>query len=68
MTIYTEKKTSLLWEAQLFENFAMVKMISPGFERSLKQISLEEFGRDFDEFWGDQDQVHGLVNDGPMSS
>lgn len=64
MNLYTEKATSLIYEVQLFEDYALVKQATPGEENNLRQISLEEFGRDFDEFWGDPQQVFDFLRDG----
>lgn len=58
MTIYVERETSVLYEARLFDNYALVKMLTVRGGGGVEKVSLTEFGGRFDEFWGNPELLH----------
>lgn len=59
--IYVERDTSLLYEVKFFDMFVLVRPASPAFYLALKKMSHSEFARDFDEFYGDHEQVKTCI-------
>lgn len=59
--IYVERDTSLLYEVKFFTDFVLVRPASPAFYLALKKMPHDDFARDFDEFYGDHDQVKEAI-------
>jgi hypothetical protein len=59
--IYVERDTSLLYEVKFFDTFVLVRPASPAFYLALRKTSHNEFARDFDEFYGDHEQVKNHI-------
>lgn len=58
---YTEISTRLIYEAQLYEDFILVRPASPAFRLSLRKLSYPEFAMEFDEFLGNHDQLRAFL-------
>lgn len=54
---YTEKSTSLIYDARFYDDFVIVRPASPAFYLSIRKLSHLEFVAEFDEYGGDQHQV-----------
>lgn len=52
MTLYTEKNTSLLYEAKLFDSFVILRPASPGFEDAIRRVSYLTLDKEFNEYAG----------------
>lgn len=50
--IVKERESDLLYEAELFDDFVLVRPASPDFDTLLERVSFLEFEQRFDEFWG----------------
>lgn len=55
MILYKEKETDLLYEVQLFEDFALVRPALQ--DTGLDKLDLMEFIKRFDEFWGNPTEI-----------
>lgn len=53
MIIYTERDTTRLYEVQMFENFALIRPMTIGYQSEPEKVSIDEFEKRFDEFAGD---------------
>lgn len=63
--IYVERDTSLLYEVKFFGDFVLVRPASPAFYMALKKLSHSEFARDFDEFYGNHEEVKNVLRGMP---
>lgn len=61
ISFYTEKGTRFIYEVQFFKDFVLVRPASPDFASALRQLSLAEFEEEFEEFWGDPQQVRDIL-------
>jgi len=61
MNLYTERSTNLIYETKLFETFVMVRPVCPAFHAAVRKIDLDEFGREFDDFYGDRREVYDIL-------
>lgn len=62
MNLYTEKSTRLIYEARLFDEFVMVRPVSPGFETLVKRMDHLGFEKEFEEFAGNHAQVLEFIS------
>lgn len=61
MSLYTEKSTSLLYEAKLFDDFVIVRPVTPGFEMNILKVSHVDFDKDFEEYSGRHDEIYDFL-------
>lgn len=59
--LYADKKTGLVYEAQLADSSALVRPASPALYSFIERISLDEFYDRFEEFSGDRDAVKAFA-------
>lgn len=59
---YVEKDTRFIYEVQFFNDFVLVRPASPAFASALRQLSLGQFNDEFEEFWGDPQQVRDILS------
>lgn len=67
MSLYVERDTSLLYEVQLFEDFAIVRPATPGFEQAMEKLNHADLGTRFDEYSGIQEQVYEHMSQGELA-
>lgn len=60
--LYTERSTNLVYEVKLFDDFALTRPATPGFEQAIKRVSLLTLLRDFDEYAGDGEDFHRVAH------
>ena len=58
---YTEKSTALIYEARLFDGFALIRPAIPAFYLALRKISLTDFVREFEEYAGDSASIRSFL-------
>jgi len=60
LNFYTERATTLLYEARLFGDFIIVRPATPGLQDAMRRLTYNEFLRDFDEYVGHPDEVRDI--------
>lgn len=60
--LYVEIATRMLYQVKFFENFVIVRAASPLFYRDIRKMSILDFSRYFEEFYGDAQQVRDFFN------
>jgi hypothetical protein len=58
---YTERATALIYEVKFFPDFVLVRPASPAFYAALQRMDYVAFGRDFEEFYGDPQEVTNIL-------
>lgn len=53
LNLYTEKKTSIIWDVKFFDSFVIARPIAPAMARSIRKIKDNRFAAEFEEFHGD---------------
>lgn len=53
LNLYTEKKTSVIWDVRFFDGFVLARPIAPEMARSIRKIKDSRFQSEFEEFHGD---------------
>lgn len=62
VSLWTETKTRLIYEAKFFGDFVIVRPISPGLAGLIKKLSYTELARDFTEYSGDYSVVKAYID------
>jgi hypothetical protein len=57
MNLYTEKRTRLLYDAKMYDDFILVRPITPGWETFVQQLDHLAFADLFEEFSGCYDPI-----------
>lgn len=52
-TIVKEKESNTLFEAQLFEDFALVRHVGGNVSDEIEKLDYLEYSDRFEDFWGD---------------
>lgn len=55
--LYTEKKTSWVYEAKLYDDHVVIRPASPSMYNLIQRIPLMKFVDEFEEFCGNRDVV-----------
>lgn len=61
LDFFTEIATSLIYEARFFENFVIVRPVSPAFYSGICKLDLATFANTFEDFYGDRQQVLAYI-------
>lgn len=59
--LYVDKKHRVLHEVRLFDDFALVRVATPGFQSDLMKIPTGQFSTEFEEYLGDVEYVRALM-------
>lgn len=59
--LYVDKKSQLIYDTQLFDDYALVRPASPALYQFIEKISLSEFADRFEEFCGNSDEVRAFA-------
>lgn len=62
MYLYTEKATRLIYEAQLFEDYALVRPVDPLFHDVIVKMTLADLANDYDEYAGDASVIRAFYS------
>lgn len=55
--LFVQKDTGLIFEVKFFDDFVLVRPATPLFYTAIKKMSLDEFGKEFEEFLGDVEEA-----------
>lgn len=58
---YTEISTNLIYEVKLFDTFAFLRPATPTFHAAVNRMDLEQFNKEFREFYGDHEGVREFL-------
>lgn len=59
--LYTSRDSGIIVEVKFFDDFAMVRPATPGFERSLRRVSLMEFLDKYDDLMCDPRPIEAML-------
>lgn len=62
MNLYTERATRLLYDAKMFDDFILVRPISPGYESLVRRLDHLAFADAFEEFSGNYGPIIEYLN------
>lgn len=62
ISLWTETKTRLIYEAKFFGDFVIVRPLSPGLAGLIKKLTYTELARDFTEYSGDYSVVKAYID------
>lgn len=57
MNLYTERATRLLYDARMYDDFILVRPISPGFESLVQRLDHLRFADLFEEYSGSYEPI-----------
>jgi hypothetical protein len=60
--LYVEIATRMIYQVKLFDNFALIRPASPLFFREIRKMSMLDFSKYYEEFYGDHDMVRAFFN------
>jgi hypothetical protein len=65
LNLYTEISSGKTFEGKLFETFVIVRPVLPHLWSQTKKLNLAEFGKEFEDFQGDREQVRQFLSKNP---
>lgn len=60
--LYVDSKEHRIWEGRLFDEYVVVRPILPEYYMDIRQVPLEEFGRDYEDFTGNRAHIRYFLN------
>ena len=60
-TFYVEKETGFIYEAKMFGDFALIRLVMPDHQPPVAKIDLIDLAHQFDEFCGDVKELRSLM-------
>lgn len=61
LNFFTEKTSRLIYEVRFYEGFVIVRPASPDPSVKLRQVDWGDFLDEFEEYWGDKEQIAAFV-------
>jgi hypothetical protein len=58
---YTNRETAFVYEVQLFEDFALIRLACPSYQ-PVQKIGLQELADDYEEFQGNPSVARAFIN------
>lgn len=68
LNLYTEINSGKTFEGKLFDSFVLVRPVLPHMWGNTRKIPLESFGREFEDFQGNREEVRRFLRKDPELS
>lgn len=68
LNLYTEISTGRTYEGKLFETFVLVRPVLPHLWKHTQKVSLIDFGKLFEDFQGNREEVRQFLARNPEMS